>query len=411
MTRSPDPDGASMRWAPYYLPRADREAEQHLTGFPQASTMSSSPFESSEGYAIGIDLGTANIRTSVYRNGEVELIPDADGRRCMESYVAFTKRARLFGNAAKAQAGSNIKNTVHGSKLMIGSSLNDSYFKGSSQDMLASVQDCGGGVPAVQVKYRQQDHQFTAKELCATILGRVKLNAEAYLSKKVIGSVITVPSLFTTDQRDDIRDAAALAGLKVLHIGNGIDMAALWYAVRTRSRDVGRRLVTIIDIGAGYCSFGLVELEMGVVQIISSTSHRYCAGDDILRRLMSMIARRLKHACKLDMLRSATCSTRRRLRFACEAAMRSLSSMKSTKINVETAPTGEDNEITITRARFELDCHDLLRCVLANLDLFLTKLRTRYDESMTQEVVMVGGPEAALESRSFRNLYRDIFMG
>lgn len=227
-------------------------------------------------FAIGIDLGTANIRAAVYRGCQVEFIPDEDGNRSMPSFIAFGKKCRLFGGAARAQAECNAENTIYRIKPHLGKPKSHMRLENNRVDRLPyRMERSDDREFRVEVKYLGRPQRFRLVELLAMLLAKVKRNAEAYLMEQVHEAVISAPSYFAPDQRDNIQLAARLAGLKILCFCTSIESIALhMYAVLENNDSgvhvrAGERTVVILDLGANSFNAGLVVVKDCSIRILA----------------------------------------------------------------------------------------------------------------------------------------------
>lgn len=340
------------------------------------------------GHPIGIDIGTANTRVAVFRNGQAEVIPDKNGQRSMPSYVAFTERCRLFGSAAKAQAASNPTSTVYGVKRILGQLVDeldvDRYHTGiSPNDVSLKPPEM-----TISVKYKKRAHRVSPLQVIGMLLSQARTNAEAYLGETVQDAVISVPVYFNRLQRLAVRDAAQLAGLNVTHIGSGIESIALYYACTTSRWDVERvSNCVFLDFGAGFFNAGLVRVECGVIQPQSCASDKYLGGEDLIDRVYNSFAAEVQGKWGWNI--NTDIRARRRLRVACEAAMRELSSTASTTVYIDSLYGGQDFAGHLSRKSLEELCQDLFRSTLQSLDRIHAD--SKIDKSSVDEIVIVGG--------------------
>ena len=198
-------------------------------------------------YAIGIDLGTTYSCVGVYRDGQVEIIANDQGNRTTPSWVAFTQEGeRLIGDAAKSQASSNPSNTVFDAKRLIGRKFTDSVVQTELKTFPFKVVSHNSGNCGIQVTYNNEQKTFTAEEISAMILTKMKETAELYLGEKVTDAVVTVPAYFNDAQRQSTKDAGVIAGLNVLRIINEPTAAAIAYGLDKVNNE---KNVIIFDCG------------------------------------------------------------------------------------------------------------------------------------------------------------------
>ena len=199
-------------------------------------------------HTIGIDLGTTYSCVGVWRNGNVDIISNGQGNRTTPSYVGFTDKERLIGDAAKSQATMNPENTVFDVKRLIGHNLTDACVQEDIKHFSFNVIDKGGNKPGVQVKFKNELKVFSPEEISAMVLTKMKSIAESYLGEEVTDAVITVPAYFNDSQRQATKDAGVIAGLNVLRIINEPTAAAICYGL-DKQHDDEERNILIYDCG------------------------------------------------------------------------------------------------------------------------------------------------------------------
>ena len=288
---------------------------------------------------VGIDLGTTNSVVSVLEGGEPTVIPNAEGSRTTPSVVAFAKNGEvLIGEVAKRQAVTNVERTIRSVKRHMGEATWHFPDKG----------DIDG-------------KRYTAQEISARILGKLKRDAEAYLGEKVTDAVITVPAYFNDAQRQATKEAGEIAGLKVLRIINEPTAAALAYGL-----DKGNeQTILVFDLGGGTFDVSLLEIGEGVVEVKATSGDTHLGGDDWDQRIVDHLVKQFRNAHGIDL--SADKMALQRLREAAEKAKIELSSSSETTINLpyitasSAGPLHLDDKLT--RAQFQQMTADLLdRC-------------------------------------------------
>ena len=198
--------------------------------------------------AIGIDLGTTYSCVGVWQNGGVEIISNDQGSRTTPSYVAFTESERLIGDPAKSQCSSNPENTVFDAKRLIGKKISDETVQNDIKHFPFKVVDAGQGKPGIRVEYKNELKTFSAEEISAMVLTKMKSIAESYLGDEVTKAVITVPAYFNDAQRQATKDAGKIAGLEVLRIINEPTAAAICYGL-DKQGDEEEKNVLVFDCG------------------------------------------------------------------------------------------------------------------------------------------------------------------
>jgi len=285
--------------------------------------------------AVGIDLGTTNSVVSVLEGGDPTVIPNAEGARTTPSVVAFAKNGEvLVGEVAKRQAVTNVDRTIRSVKRHMGTSW--------------SV-DIDGKA-------------YTAQEISARVLQKLKRDAEAYLGDTVTDAVITVPAYFNDAQRQATKEAGEIAGLNVLRIINEPTAAALAYGLDKGEKE---QTILVFDLGGGTFDVSLLEIGDGIVEVKATSGDNHLGGDDWDERLVSHLATEFKNAHGVDLTKDKMAL--QRLREAAEKAKIELSSSMQTSINLPYITASAEGPLhldeSLTRAQFEKLTTDLLdRC-------------------------------------------------
>lgn len=336
------------------------------------------------GRTVGIDLGTTNSVVAVMEGGEPVVISTAEGSRTMPSVVAFKNNGeRLVGVTAKRQAVVNPDNTVYSIKRFMGHKLSE--VQNEAKNVAYKVRAGKNGqavayIPAV-------DKEFTPEEISAMILQKLKADAEAYLGTTVDQAVITVPAYFNDSQRTATKNAGEIAGLKVLRIINEPTAASLAYGLDKKSNET----ILVFDLGGGTFDVSVLDVGEGVFEVKSTAGDSHLGGDDFDQKIVEWMVAEFKkdHGIDLSLQRDAL----QRLREAAEKAKMELSSQVTTQI---TQPyiTAVDNqpkhlELTLTRAKFEELCADLIERVKRPFQQALEDAKLKPGE--IDEVILVGG--------------------
>ena len=316
--------------------------------------------------AVGIDLGTTNSAIAVLEGGEPTIIPNAEGSRTTPSVVAFSKTGEvLVGEIAKRQAVTNVDRTISSVKRHMGT------------DWTTEI----------------DGKKYTAQEISARILMKLKADAEAYLGEPVTEAVITVPAYFNDAQRQATKDAGQIAGLKVERIVNEPTAAALAYGLEKGKED---ELILVFDLGGGTFDVSLLEVGkdddgFSTIQVRATSGDNNLGGDDWDQRIVNWLIDQVKTKTGADLSKDAVAL--QRLKEAAEQAKKELSSATSTNISLQYLSMTADGPIhldeSLTRAKFEELTSDLLertkkpfRDVMAEAGVTVSEI---------DHVVLVGG--------------------
>jgi molecular chaperone DnaK len=335
------------------------------------------------GKIIGIDLGTTNSCVAVMEGGEPKVIPNEEGGRTTPSIVAFTKSGeRLVGQVAKRQAITNPENTVYSIKRFMGRRLNE---VGDEMKMVPYKVVAKGDNVAVVA----QGKEYTAPEVSAMILQKLKKAAEDYLGSAVTEAVITVPAYFNDAQRQATKDAGKIAGLDVKRIVNEPTAAALAYGLDKKKDET----IAVYDFGGGTFDISILEVGEGVIEVKSTNGDTHLGGDNLDQRIVDWLIGEFKTESGLDLTSKGNEMALQRLKDAAERAKIELSTAQETEINLPfiTADASGPKHLVrkLTRAKLESLVDDLLQksigpCKQAMKDAGV-------DASKIDEVVLVGG--------------------
>jgi len=343
----------------------------------------------SEGPAIGIDLGTTYSCVGVWQHDRVEIIANDQGNRTTPSYVAFTDSERLIGDAAKNQVAMNPRNTVFDAKRLIGRKFGDSSVQSDCKLLPYKIVAGTGDKPLIDVEFKGERKQFSAEEISSMVLIKMKETAEQYLGKTVNNAVVTVPAYFNDSQRQATKDSGIIAGLNVMRIINEPTAAAIAYGLDKKATSVGEKNILIFDLGGGTFDVSLLTIEEGIFEVKATAGDTHLGGEDFDQRLVQFFCTEFKRKYKKDIIAANNPRALRRLRTACERAKRTLSSTAQTSIEIDSLFEGIDFYSNITRARFEEMNSDLFRKCMEPVENVLQA--AKMDKAMIHEVVLVGG--------------------
>ncbi|APT89619.1 molecular chaperone DnaK [Corynebacterium frankenforstense DSM 45800] len=315
------------------------------------------------GRAVGIDLGTTNSVVSVLEGGEPQVIANSEGSRTTPSVVAFAKNGEvLVGQSAKNQAVTNVDRTIRSVKRHIG----DSSWH-------------------VDI----DDKKYTAQEISARTLMKLKRDAESYLGEDVTDAVITVPAYFEDSQRQATKEAGQIAGLNVLRIVNEPTAAALAYGLEKNDDD---QTILVFDLGGGTFDVSLLEIGDGVVEVRATAGDNELGGDDWDQRIVDWLVEKFQGAHGIDLTKDKMAL--QRLREAAEKAKIELSSSQQTSINLPYITVDADKnplflDETLSRAEFQRITQDLLDRTKKPFNQVLSDAELSVSE--IDQVVLVGG--------------------
>ncbi|GAA5823095.1 hypothetical protein JCM3770_007095 [Rhodotorula araucariae] len=353
---------------------------------------------------IGIDLGTTYSCVGVQRNGRVEIIANDQGNRITPSYVGFAAGSgeRLVGDAAKNQAPSNPTNTIFDAKRLIGRRFDDKEVQRDMKHYPFKVKAGSMHQPVVEVKVGDAAKTFTAEEVSAMVLGKMKETAETYLGQKVTHAVVTVPAYFNDAQRQATKDAGTIAGLNVLRVVNEPTAAAIAYGL---DKTGGERNIIVYDLGGGTFDVSLLSIDDGVFEVLATAGDTHLGGEDFDNRVIDHFVKvwRRKHDGQ-DITKNLR--SMGKLKREVEKAKRTLSSQMSTKIEIESFFEGEDFSETLTRAKFEELNLDLFRKTMKPVEQVLKD--ANFKKEQVDDIVLVGG---STRIPKVQELLREYFNG
>ncbi|GMM28677.1 Hsp70 family ATPase [Martiniozyma asiatica (nom. inval.)] len=335
------------------------------------------------GTVIGIDLGTTYSCVGVMKNGRVEILANDQGNRITPSYVAFTDSERLVGDAAKNQVASNPHNTVFDVKRLIGQRFSDKRVQKEIKHFPFTIVDQEDR-PIVQVEYQGEEKTFTAEEVSAMILGKMKQIAEDYLGKKVTHAVVTVPAYFNDAQRQATKDSGTIAGLTVLRIVNEPTAAAIAYGLDKGDEE---KQIIVYDLGGGTFDVSLLSIAGGAFEVLATAGDTHLGGEDFDYRVVRHFIKLFKKKHDIDISNNPKALAK--LKREVEKAKRTLSSQMNTRIEIDSFAEGIDFSESLTRAKFEELNMELFKKTLKPVQQVLDDAKVKPEE--IDDIVLVGG--------------------
>jgi molecular chaperone DnaK (HSP70) len=360
----------------------DSYFNQQTTELTEASNITSTT-------VIGIDLGTTNTCVGIWRNNNLEIIPDKDGNRTIPSVVAFTNSRTYIGREAKNQIELNPENTIYEVKRLIGRNSDDETVLNDKEFLTYDIIDNNNNI-VIKTNTKQSKNLYTPEEISAKILMEAKNMVTSYLGHQITKTVITVPAYFNDAQRQATKDAAVIAGLDCIRIINEPTAAALAYGLEKLSKNKDDDMnIIVYDLGGGTLDVSLLNISDGLFQVLGCTGNTHTGGIDFDNQLYNHCINKFKSVNNLTELSDLRLISVQKLRKSCENAKKVLSETWKANIVVKDFYNGLNLLIQITRTEFEQLCRDLLILCLKPVEDVLTSCDM--EREMIDEIILVGG--------------------
>ena len=335
------------------------------------------------GKILGIDLGTTNSAMAVLEGGSPTIIVNAEGDRTTPSVVGFRADGdRVVGKAAKNQAVTTPTNTVFSIKRFMGRKYSECTSE--IKTVPYEVKEGQGGRAVVDIEGKD----YTAEQVSAMTLAKMKADAEKYLGETVTDAVITVPAYFNDAQRQATKDAGKIAGLNVKRIVNEPTAAALAYGLDKQGTD---QRILVFDLGGGTFDVSILDLADGVFEVLSTSGDNHLGGDDWDQRVIDWMADKFQQENGVDLRQDPMAL--QRLKEAAENAKKELSAAQQTTINLPFITMNQSGPLhlnyTLTRAEFEKITRDLLERCKQPVTNALRDAKLKLSD--LTEVILVGG--------------------
>ena len=332
---------------------------------------------------LGIDLGTTNSAMAVLEGGSPTIIVNAEGDRTTPSVVGFRADGdRVVGKAAKNQAVTNPKNTVFSIKRFMGRKYSECTSE--IKTVPYEVKEGQGGRAVVDIEGKD----YTAEQVSAMTLAKMKADAEKYLGETVTDAVITVPAYFNDAQRQATKDAGKIAGLNVKRIVNEPTAAALAYGLDKQGTD---QRILVFDLGGGTFDVSILDLADGVFEVLSTSGDNHLGGDDWDQRVIDWMADKFQQENGVDLRQDPMAL--QRLKEAAENAKKELSAAQQSTINLPFITMNQSGPLhlnyTLTSAEFEKITRDLLERCKQPVTNALRDAKLKLSD--LTEVILVGG--------------------
>lgn len=335
------------------------------------------------GKIIGIDLGTTNSAMAVMQSGKPEIIANTEGNRTTPSVVAINKNAeRLVGQVANRQRVTNPKNTIFGIKRLIGRKFSDKEVQKDIELMPYEITKSG-----TSVKVKMGDKEYSAEEVSAMILSKLKADAEKFLGEPVTEAVITVPAYFDDSQRQATKDAGKIAGLEVKRIINEPTAAALAYGLDQKKEEK----VAVFDLGGGTFDVSILQLGDGVFEVLATNGDTHLGGEDFDLKIVNHFVDEFKKEHGIDVKKDK--AAMQRLKEEAEKAKKELSTTEVADINLPFLTADAEGpkhfEYKLTRAKLV----DLVQDYIDKTEGPCKKALkdAKLDAKNINEVILVGG--------------------
>ena len=336
------------------------------------------------GKIIGIDLGTTNSCVAFMDGTDPKVIENSEGTRTTPSVVAFTeKKERLVGQVAKRQGITNPQRTVYAAKRLIGRNFDSTTVQADIKDLSYKVVKGKNNIAQIEI----DEKKYSAEEISAFILQKMKQTAEDYLGEEVTDAVVTVPAYFNDSQRQATKDAGRIAGLNVQRIINEPTAAALAYGLDKKNEET----IAVFDLGGGTFDVSILEIGEGVFEVKSTNGDTHLGGEDFDLRIIDFLATTFKKEQGID-LKSDKMALQR-LKEAAEKAKHELSTSTETEVNLPFITADQNGpkhlNIKLTRAKFEQLVEDMIHRCLIPMEKALKD--AGIPKSDIKDVVLVGG--------------------
>ena len=332
---------------------------------------------------IGIDLGTTNSCVYVMEGKDPKCITNPEGGRTTPSVVAFTDKERLVGDIAKRQAVTNPTRTIFAIKRLMGRKFDSpevDRWKEHSPYAIVKAPNADAGVEV-------DGRTYSAPEISAMILAKLKADAEAYLGETVTEAVITVPAYFNDAQRQATKDAGRIAGLEVKRIINEPTAASLAYGADKKANEK----IAVFDLGGGTFDISILEVGDNVVEVRATNGDTFLGGEDFDQRIINFLVEEFKKENGIDLSKDSMAL--QRLKEAAEKAKKDLSTSMETEVNLPFITADQNGPkhmlMKISRAKLESLVGDLVESTIEPCKKALAD--AGMSASQIDEVILVGG--------------------
>ncbi|KAE8351132.1 heat shock protein 70 family [Aspergillus coremiiformis] len=338
---------------------------------------------------VGIDFGAQSTKIGVARNKGIDIITNEVSNRSTPTLVGFGTTCRAIGEAAKTQETSNLKNTVANIKRLIGRSFNDPDVQIEQEYNTAAICDVNGQA-GVEVSFRQKKEKFSATQLVAMYLAKIRDITSAELNLPVSDVTISVPAWFTDVQRRAMLDAGEIAGLKVLRLINDTTATALGYGITKLDLpgpEEKPRRVMFVDIGHSDYTASIVEFRKGELNVKATACDRHFGGRNFDRALTEHFANEFKEKFKIDVRTNAKAWARTLA--AAEKMKKVLSANPAAPMSIESLMEDVDVRTIVKREELEAMVQPVLDRVTGPIEQVLAEAKMKPED--IDSIEMVGG--------------------
>merc|ERR1712227_181289 len=345
--------------------------------------------KSTTGNVLGIDLGTTYSCVGLWINSKVELFYNEAGNRTTPSVVAFNDKERLVGDSAKNQSIINPENTVYDSKRMIGRNFSDETIQNDLKSWPFKVIRGKNDRILIKVTYKKEIKEYFPEEISSMVLLKMREIADTSLGYRLHKCCITVPAYFNDGQRLCTKDAGRIAELDVIRIINEPTAACMAYGFHRKRGEWTERNILIFDLGGGTFDVSILCVDDGVFEVKATNGNTHLGGEDFDRRLtdhyLDEFVLKYPHlpGIKKDY------RSRKRLKSALGRAKRTISTKSASKVELDALYEGIDYTFTLTRARFEELCKDLIDSLVRPVQDVI--MDAKFRRKHINDIVLVGG--------------------
>jgi molecular chaperone DnaK (HSP70) len=373
-----------------YFGNTKKNQGDNLDEYTNNKLLSDKESVESKEIIVGIDLGTTNSCISIWRNNNLEVIPDNYGNKTIPSIVAFTNKTKYVGKEAKNQIILNPENTFYEVKRLIGRKFNEPSIENDLPFFTFKISEGENMSVVINPTLEGRKHEYTAEEISSLILLELKLMAEDYLKISIEKAVITVPAYFNDSQRQATKDASTIAGLECVRIINEPTAAGLAYGLEklTKNKDADMNIL-VYDCGGGTLDCSVLNISDGIFEVLGSTGNTHMGGIDFDNRIVNYCKNYFKKKFTINKLKNLSLISLQKLRKSCENAKKILSTKLKTYIAVKDFYEDKNLFISITRDQYTAICKDLFILCLKPVEDVLNLCELERED--IDEIILVGG--------------------